>query len=348
MSIVMAPAKTRKNDNPYLSILTKTLAEQGVTVKGLPIVPAWPKASALHVHWLEFPQWGRLASRVPFWATWRMNRVIALARRNKTLGRPVLWTVHNLRPHDFKNEAHKAIYDTMCREFLPLVTDVICMSETVRDAARCAFPELRNARFHIIRHPHYKDHFARLTPRTPPELEATNLTRGPTLGTFGMLRAYKAIPDTIRAMKGLSRPFTFVIAGSGAMAEISAIQDAIGDDARFVFIPRRVSDEEILGMTQACDLIVFGFKSILNSGSVLAALSMNRPVLAPNLGAMHDLQIDLGTDWVNLYEGELTTEVIENVLRDLPPKTPLDLSPYDPSRISSQHAVLMQRGGDPT
>ena len=70
-------------------------------------------------------------------------------------------------------------------------------------------------------------------------------------------------------MKGVQRDFRFVIAGRGAESEMSAILREIGDDARFLFIQRRMTDEELAGLMLASDLVLFNFKTILNSGSVL-------------------------------------------------------------------------------
>jgi beta-1,4-mannosyltransferase len=52
---------------------------------------------------------------------------------------------------------------------------------------------------------------------------------------------------------------------------------------------------------------VLPYRRILNSGTVLLALTFDRPVLVPDLGSMPDLQKAFGTDWIRLYAGELTT-----------------------------------------
>ena len=42
----------------------------------------------------------------------------------------------------------------------------------------------------------------------------------------------------------------------------------------------------------------------------MLALSFDRPILVPALGALAELRDVVGTDWVRLYEGELSPEVI--------------------------------------
>jgi hypothetical protein len=60
----------------------------------------------------------------------------------------------------------------------------------------------------------------------------------------------------------------------------------------------------------AADLVVLPFHSILNSGSVLLALSHNRPVLAPRIGALPEIQAQVGAHWLRLYEGEISPAVL--------------------------------------
>ena len=53
----------------------------------------------------------------------------------------------------------------------------------------------------------------------------------------------------------------------------------------------------------ACDLAVFPYREILNSGSAILALSFNRPALVPARGAMAELRDMAGPDWVYTYDG---------------------------------------------
>jgi hypothetical protein len=55
--------------------------------------------------------------------------------------------------------------------------------------------------------------------------------------------------------------------------------------------------------------VVLPYRRILNSGAALFALSRNRPILAPRLGTLPELQDEIGPDWVDLYDGQdVTTE----------------------------------------
>jgi len=335
MKIVMFPANTRKDDNPFVNILVGALRRNGVEVEEFgPFAHA--NVSALHVHWLEGITWGRIAGRVPPWASFLTQRLSALARALRVRGRPVVWTVHNLKPHDFRSKVQRLSFETVMRDFLPLVSDVICMSSSVREAVLETYPDLADRQLHVIRHPSYVAYFAGRNGELPSETAGwrERQAEGPVLGTFGMLRRYKAVPETIEILRTIDRPFRFLVGGEGPQAEVDAIRAAMGDDSRFHFVARRLTDAEILGLTRACGLVLFNFQSILNSGSVLAALSMGRPILAPALGAMIDLEADVGAPWVNTFNKPLTKERVAAVLDDLPTSGAPNLSAYEPDVLA--------------
>ena len=65
---------------------------------------------------------------------------------------------------------------------------------------------------------------------------------------------------------------------------------------------------------KAADLVVLPFTEILNSGSAILALSFNRPLLVPSRGAMAELFDIIGPDWVRLYDGPLTSQILEEAV----------------------------------
>ena len=178
----------------------------------------------------------------------------------------------------------------------------------------------------------------------PPEINAIKEPQTPLICTFGWLRPYKGIPAAVRVMKTIDRPFHFVIAGTGPVDEVAAIQEEIGGDSRFTLISRRLSDGEIAGLTRASSLVLFNFKSILNSGSVLASLSIGRPVLAPAMGAILDLQLDLGSRWVKTFIGALTAEAIIDALGELPSGEISNMYKYSPNEVAREHVAIYLRG----
>lgn len=96
----------------------------------------------------------------------------------------------------------------------------------------------------------------------------------------------------------------------------------------------------------ASDVVVLPFRSVLNSGSVFLALSFNRAVLAPNLGALPEIQSHVGARWVTLYDGQLTTEHLLQAMgaARIDEHETVDLSAYDWTSISQSTAELYLAG----
>ena len=68
------------------------------------------------------------------------------------------------------------------------------------------------------------------------------------------------------------------------------------------------SEHELAEAIDRCDGIVLPYKRIPNSGAVIHALSRYRPVLAPRLGSLMEVQEEVGSEWLGLYDGELSAE----------------------------------------
>jgi hypothetical protein len=71
-------------------------------------------------------------------------------------------------------------------------------------------------------------------------------------------------------------------------------------------------------LLRAADLVVAPFADILNSASVMLALSFDRPVLAPALGSLPGVAEAVGAGWMRLYEPPLTSVDLAGALVDLP------------------------------
>ena len=64
------------------------------------------------------------------------------------------------------------------------------------------------------------------------------------------------------------------------------------------------------------ELVVLPYHQMHNSGSVLAALSLDRSVLVPDSEFNRSLAEEVGPGWVVTYDGDLTAESILQRPRD--------------------------------
>jgi hypothetical protein len=92
----------------------------------------------------------------------------------------------------------------------------------------------------------------------------------------------------------------------------------------------------------AADVVILPYKEILNSGSAMLSLSLDRPVYVPALGSMPELRDSVGDLWLRTYHGEFVTGVLEDALDwarvDRPLSTPLNNFDWDNLRTKTVEA----------
>ncbi len=338
----MYPAHTAAEDNPFISILADGLRRAGLEVTPFTPKATRPQADALHVHWLEQIFWGRWAARWPVISRIIASRLVVAAQQYRAQGKPVVWTVHNLRPHDGMSAMRKVIFDDLVRRFVPLVTDYVVMSSVIQDAVLKAYPALQNARAHLIPHPHFSDFFNNLRPFTDLRVHYGIPKEIPVLASIGKIRAYKGLSHLVDTARQLNSDFRLIIAGDGDAIVCAGIRASMGDDQRFIFDNRPLSQHDVASLLAGSDASVFCFSDILNSGSVLAALSMSSPVICPSIGALAGMGELLGPRWVNTFSPPLTVDKLDACLSGVHLRSGVtcDLSANDPMLVGSMHARI--------
>ncbi len=197
-------------------------------------------------------------------------------------------------------------------------------------AARAAYPELADAPGAVTPHGHYRDDYDFTAARDAARAERGVAPDATLVVSVGMIRAYKNIPDLVRTVAGTGDPaLVLAIAGRPAGDLLAdEIRSAAADDSRIVLDLAFQSDVAIASWLRAADLVVLPYRAIQNSGSAILALSADRPVVVPALGAMRELQAAVGEDWVRCYEGEFDAQELERSIRwarePRPERAPLD------------------------
>lgn len=227
-----------------------------------------------------------------------LAKISMLQAAKRVRGVRIVWMVHETRPHDVGRSAHWGT-----RAFLKLLDGAIYLSQASKLVSEADLPALKQIQSLVTRHGHY-----RLDMERPPSpRHAAN--RRLNLVYFGQVRPYKNLDGLIRAASGVSpdRLRVTIIGWSKdpaftrSLVDLAAAAPAVVLDIRDKLAPQ--SDLETA--LDESDGVVLPYRNILNSGAALFALSRNRPVLAPRLGTLPELQQEIGHDWVELYDGDI-------------------------------------------
>ena len=319
LNIVACPGLGGRANNPYTWLTHEPMARLGGTrVSEFSFYRPLPAdAQILHVHWPERIFWGRVSRLHPFLSATFARRMLSAADKIHRRGGFVVWTAHNIMPHESFGAARDALWQEYFPTFRSRVDLVISLSAWAQNELTAAYPDLLNRRRLVIPHPHYRTAYP-----APPASEEARRACGLSPEKFMLLAA-----GTVRLSKGITelaslfaqvarRDELLVIAGAcsdgGILAQLNML--AATNSGTVEWRPGRLDDADLPLLIAAADLSVFNFRTILNSGSLIASLSFNTPVCAPQLGSLRELSAMLGPRWFLPMPRPLTAEGLRAVI----------------------------------
>jgi len=316
LTVLFSTERPGEKTNPYLTQLYAALPPD-VDVRYFSMGAALlSRYDVLHLHWPEYLL--RHRSRAGTWA--KQLAVMLLIARLRLAGTPVVRTLHNLQPHETRGRSERwllAQLDALTRRWIRI------------NEATPVRPPFTDT----ILHGHYRDWYAAM--QRPPS------QRGRLLH-FGLLRPYKGVEPLLAAVAALDDPdLALRICGNPANAQIrETIEAACRRDPRISAHLAYVDDETLAREVGLAELVVLPYRQMHNSGTLLLALSLARPVLAPWSESNAAVAAEVGPGWVFLYEGDLDATLLAEQLakvRAAPRGQGPDLSRRDWSAIGRQH-----------
>jgi len=293
----------------------------------VPVLFTWPKAffgryDIFHLHWPEgLAGTGRGPKAV---ATTALTMLLIARLRWARI--PVVYTVHNHVPHEGAiSRPLRAVYAGF-------------ESLTVREIHLVPEPDRVARAATSIPHVGYVEAFA--------EHPRATVTPGLAL-FFGIMRPYKGIEELLDAFEEIrgADAHLRLVGQPRDPALRRAIDAAAAADARissrFGFVP----DRDLVAEVTSAQLVVLPYRTLHSSGAALVALSLGRPVLVPDTGTTRALREEVGAEWVYIFPGALTTELLERALDStrVAPATPPNLSARTRERMRAAHTAVYRQ-----
>ena len=301
MQILARPAFKNRRDNPYNWLLYTYMKELGVDVDESSLRQLlFNKYVVWHIHWPDL----LLNNQNQVKAFIKIQALLTQMDWARLRGVKTVWTVHNLSSHE---QRHPKLEAWFWKAFIHRLDGYISLSQAGMEAAQKSFFELKNIPGFVVSHGHYREEYldCMSSQAARASLEIPNSAK--VLLFFGKIRAYKNVPELIRAFKQFSDRNTILyIAGySECPQSVKAIKSEAALDRRVRLDLNFVPKEKAQVYFRAANLVILPYREILNSGSALLALSFNCPVLVPSQGALGELQAQVGEEWVRTYSGEI-------------------------------------------
>ena len=260
----------------------------------------------LHYHWLEFQDVKSLLG-MPF-------KLLCIGLY-KLFGGDIVWTVHNLKPHDKKYlSLHLRIHRWMAR-----IASIIHVHSEASVSLVSSTYDIPPGKIAVLKHPDFP---AKLVPQETARNEFLSLygdgrkeLKSPVFLVFGGISEYKGIREIIELLSKQKPEFTLIIAGyvkKGQESLHNFIIEQTIDDSRVLYVPAFIPEEHYPLLLNASDICIFNYDEILSSGGIKMAQSYNKKIIAPYAGDLRELKNDRMVSLFNSKE-ELQTSIISTL-----------------------------------
>ena len=315
----------RPTTNPYLVMLREAIdAVPGVTVRTFSWRSALTRhADVFHVHWPEI----LVSGHSPLKALVRQGLTVLLVAKLAATRTPIVRTEHNLALPEGISRRERVLLRWIERR----TTLWIRLNDDT--PARPGAPSV------TIPHGHYVDWYAS-GPRPARETGRAAFV--------GFVRRYKGVEgllQTFRDVPGAERRLH--VAGAPSTPELaSALQHLADADDRVSLDLRFLDDDDLVDAVRRSELVVLPYREMHNSGGVLTALSLARPVLVPDNEVNRRLADEVGHAWLHRYAGDLSADDVDRALERvaaLPEGAAPDLTARDWAPAGERHVAAYRQ-----
>jgi len=279
--------------NPYQRLFSQSLEAAGVRVVRIPNRRFMPihfalrhRTDLLHMDWPHSFYVGRnrLATRIK-----RAMYAMGLARLRH---HPLVWTAHNLARHDAPDTGDET---EMIQRLIDCCNGIVVMSRAAEQLLRGTYRLAERTRVAVIPHGHYIGAYPNDVSRPAARAELDIPPNARVVLLPGRILPYKGADLLVKAFAQVARPSdVLLLAGPTSDPRLAAELSALAEKHTPAGAEVRVAgglvpDERLQVYFNACDVAALPFRSILNSGTLLLAMSFGRCVVAPRAGSIPEV-----------------------------------------------------------
>lgn len=344
LRVLAWPARRKRVDNPYSWLVQASTAPYGIeTSEFAPNPLLRSRWDVIHIHWPDILLLRGGAIRQLITGA----LLLAVLRVHRRLGARLVWTVHNVMPHEVR---HPTVARRFMTSFASITDGVISPSAAGLELATAAYPCLADIPQRIVPIGTYASEYPAPPSRAEARAALHLATDAKVFLAFGQIRGYKNLPHLVRVFRSIDDPTAvLIIAGPNKdAAEVNDIELAAAGDERIRVMAERIDDNDVPTMFTAADHFVAPFTSIVNSSSVLLALTYGCRAVVPAVGGIPEVAATVGPGWVQLYDGEFTAEHLLTSHASPMPDDPPDLDSFGWDRLGRETADFFLLVVDPS
>lgn len=299
------------NENPYQRLLYESLEPLGFDVlPSAPLKLRWllrsrGRIDVLHLHWPE--SYYRSSGRFSFVSSWlRLGFFTGRLIAAKLLGFRIVWTVHQVRPHE--DSTRTADY-VASRVIAAVATLLFAHDDLTKQSVTTALGVRAGKKVKVVAHAAYVEAYPSGRSRRDVRAELGIPEEAFVFLAFGHVRRYKRLDVVLNAFRAAPQlDATLVVAGLPVDPDVAAtVRDAAVTNKRIVPRLEFVPDDRVAELFKACDACVMTRVDEGTSGALILSLSLGLPAVVPAAAPWEELVGDAG--WV--YEAGSEASLIE-------------------------------------
>lgn len=284
-----------REGNPYQILLEKAIKEAGVQVQFMqgyrrvfPLTRAIRAMStdqmpdALHLNWYEPFLKGNNGLTAWIYA----KKFLADLSMAKRLVGKLVWTVHNRVSH----ESTRPSLELSVAKQIAKLADRLIVHSCANQEEISAVYGVSKSKIDSIPMGHYRDSYDATVEMSVARAELGLPLDGPLFFHFGMLRPYKGIEKLIRCWKEYYHSDVdghLLIVGKCLDPDFENQLKRLAKGCPGILLKTEfIPDEQMHLYLSAATISVLPFSKVLNSSSIILAMSFDCPVIAPNFPAL--------------------------------------------------------------
>ncbi len=294
----------KPGSNPYQRLFADCLESSGIVVKRISPKKVFPLYFAacgepdfIHLDWPH----DFYAGRNLFTRT--LKTLMYYAGLKKIKNKKVVWTVHNLIAHNSEDIIREK---KMIQKLINVCDGIFLLSNSSRKQLFDLY-EINPAT--IVQAGtlcHFVDSYKNTISKSDAKRHFKDLRKHVFLHV-GRIQSYKGTVNLLKQFNKLNNlESTLIISGkvdgnefhSQIIKEVEACRSR-NLDVRFE--DKFVQDDDFQIYFNAADFVVLPFEKILNSASVLLAMSFGKTIIAPDIGSLSEVIPEFG--WISYEEG---------------------------------------------
>jgi glycosyltransferase involved in cell wall biosynthesis len=306
----MFPGSSAKQNNKYIDILVDNLTDKSCDVESWDKYKPFQTGDIFHIHWPELLVW--LWKR-PYrsiegrYFMWNFFNTIQRVKKSNGI---IVWTVHNLSPHelDVKNDD---LYEKVMSLLLPNVDAYFMLTDRGKSEVVAAYPMLKNINSSITQHPSYQDVLEPCPFDILQRIKVGISEDSWVCSLLGDLRPNKKADLATKVFANLDSDKYHLILGGGISESYKKqLNDIIEGRSNFITDYGYLTDDKMSMYYSMTDALAFPSTDYFNSGTIYTALSLDIPVIAARTPTNEDIQEKVGGQWLYLFDGEFNEQVI--------------------------------------